>query len=47
MSEFINNSEMRKQALKDILRQIHEGKSFEEVKSGFEAAFQGVGANEI
>lgn len=47
MSEFINNSEMRKQALKDILRQIHEGKSFEEVKSGFEAAFQGVGADEI
>lgn len=38
---------MRKQALKDILRQIHEGKSFEEVKSGFEAAFQGVGADEI
>ncbi|MDD3027230.1 MAG: DUF438 domain-containing protein [Erysipelotrichaceae bacterium] len=47
MSEFINNSEMRKQALKDILRQIHEGKSFEEVKSGFAAAFHGVGANEI
>ncbi len=47
MSEFINNSELRKQALKDILRQIHEGKPFEDVKELFEQTFQGVSADEI
>lgn len=26
MSEFINNSEMRKQTIKDIIKQLHEGK---------------------
>lgn len=47
MSEFINNGVKRQQAIKDILRQIHEGKSFEEVKAEFTEAFQGVSANEI
>ena len=32
MSEFINNSEMRKQTIKDIIKQLHEGKTVEEVK---------------
>lgn len=47
MSEYINNSEARQNAIKDILKQLHEGKSVEEVKSQFEKAFQGVSASEI
>ena len=29
MSEFINNSEMRKQTIKNIIKQLHEGKTVE------------------
>ena len=47
MSEFINNSEMRKQTIKDIIKQLHEGKTVEEVKQQFEEAFEGVSASEI
>ncbi|WP_099469004.1 DUF438 domain-containing protein [Konateibacter massiliensis] len=47
MSEFINNREMRQQVIKDILKQLHEGKSVEEVKKLFEEAFDGVSATEI
>ena len=47
MSEYINNSEARQNAIKDILIQLHEGKSVEEVKSQFEDAFHGVSASEI
>ena len=47
MSEFINNSEMRQKTIKDIIRQLHEGKTAEEVKSQFEKAFHGVSASEI
>ena len=32
MSEFINNSEMRKQTIKNIIKQLHEGKTVEEVR---------------
>lgn len=47
MSEFINNSQMRQKTIKDIIRQLHEGKTVEEVKSQFEKVFHGVSASEI
>ncbi len=47
MSEYINNREMRQQAIKDIIRQLHEGKAVEEVKKQFAEAFEGVSASEI
>lgn len=47
MSEFINNREMRKNTIKDIIKQLHEGKTVEEVKNQFEKAFEGVTASEI
>lgn len=47
MSEFINNSEMRKNTLKNILRQLHEGKSVDEVKKEFQDVFGRVAASEI
>jgi hypothetical protein len=47
MGESINNREHRKKALKDIIRQLHEGKSVDEVKEEFEKTFKGVSASEI
>ena len=47
MSQEINNRERRKQAIKDTLRLLHEGKSVEEVQSIFRNAFDGVEASEI
>ena len=47
MSEFINNSEKRKQTIKNIIKQLHEGKTVEEVKQQFEEAFEDVSASEI
>ncbi|MGI6161975.1 MAG: DUF438 domain-containing protein [Christensenellales bacterium] len=47
MSEFINNREYRQKVIKDILAQLHEGKSVDDVKAQFEAAFDGVSADEI
>ena len=47
MSQEINNRELRKQAIKDMLRQLHEGKTVEEVQAQFRAAFDGVAASEI
>ena len=47
MSEHINNREIRKNAIKDIIKQLHEGKSVEMVKSQFEKMFTGVTATEI
>jgi len=47
MSEYINNRELRQQTIKDIIKQLHEGKSVEEVKEQFEKTFQGVSATEI
>ncbi len=35
MSEFINNTEKRKEIIKSVLRQLHEGKSVEQVKAEF------------
>lgn len=47
MSEYINNRELRKNTLKDIIRQLHEGKSVDEVKEQFDSVFKGVSAGEI
>ena len=47
MSEEINNREFRKKVIADLIRQLHEGKSVEEVKGQFAAAFEGVSAEEI
>lgn len=47
MSELINNREKRKNVLKDIIKQLHEGSSVEEVKELFENTFSGVSAMEI
>ncbi|SCP96952.1 DUF438 domain-containing protein [Anaerobium acetethylicum] len=47
MSELINNRELRQKAIKDIIKQLHEGKTADEVKNQFEEAFEGVSASEI
>ena len=47
MSEYINNREMRQNTIKEIIRQLHDGKTVEEVKQQFENAFEGVSASEI
>lgn len=47
MSESINNREYRKEVLKSIIRELHEGKVVDEVKEKFEKAFTGVSAMEI
>ncbi len=47
MSEYINNRELRKKTIKEIIRQLHEGKNVEEVKQQFAEVFQGVSASEI
>jgi DUF438 domain-containing protein len=47
MSEYINNREFRQQKLKELILQLHEGKSVEEVKEEFERVFGGVQAKEI
>ncbi|MGD2164689.1 MAG: DUF438 domain-containing protein [Anaerolineae bacterium] len=47
MSEAINNYTKRKQALKGIIRDLHEGKSVEDVKGQFSALLEGVGATDI
>ena len=47
MSEYINNREMRQKTIKEIIRQLHDGKTVEEVKQQFETAFEGVSASEI
>lgn len=47
MSEHINNREYRKEIIKQIIKELHDGKSVDEVKGKFEAAFKGVSATEI
>lgn len=47
MSEYINNRQMRQKTIKDIIRQLHEGKTVDEVKTQFEEVFHGVSAMEI
>ncbi len=47
MSEYINNREKRQQVLQDLIRQLHEGKSVDEVKGQFARLLQEVGASEL
>jgi hypothetical protein len=47
MSEYIDNSSGRKEDLKQIIRQLHEGRSVEEVQHEFAAMLEDVGAMDI
>lgn len=47
MSEYINNTTRRKEQIKEILKQLHAGKSVQEVKEQFAEVLAGTGANEI
>ncbi len=47
MSEVINNREYRQQALKEIIKELHQGKSAAEVKAKFAELIEGVSATEI
>ncbi|MEW6244223.1 MAG: DUF438 domain-containing protein [Bacillota bacterium] len=47
MTEIIQNREYRKRALKELIMELHEGRSVEEVRSRFEKLFKGVSAQEI
>jgi DUF438 domain-containing protein len=47
MSKEINNSEYRRETLREIIAQLHDGKSVDDVKARFEAVFDGVSADEI
>jgi len=47
MSEMINNREYRQKVLKEIIMELHNGKSVEEVKPRFEELIKGVSAAEI
>jgi len=47
MSEMINNREYRQQVLKEIIKELHSGKSVEEVKPRFEKLIQGISVQEI
>ena len=47
MSELINNREHRQEILKEVIRELHAGKSVEEVKEKFADAIEGVSPSEI
>jgi DUF438 domain-containing protein len=47
MSGEINNREIRKKVLKELIQLLHDGASVDEVKGRFAAAFDGVSAEEI
>ena len=47
MSKEINNREYRQKVIKEIIRDLHAGKSVEEVKVRFAETFDGVSAEEI
>jgi DUF438 domain-containing protein len=47
MSEYINNRSKRKEQLKEVIRQLHEGKTVEELKAQFAELLRDVGAVEI
>ncbi len=47
MSEFINNKEHRQKTIREIIRQLHDGKTVEQVKQQFEDAFHDVSASEL
>ncbi len=47
MSEIINNREYRQKILKELIMELHAGKTVEDVKSRFEELIKGVSASEI
>jgi uncharacterized protein len=47
MSEWINNVTRRKETLKSVLRQLHEGKTVEQVKAEFGALAREATSSEI
>lgn len=47
MSEKINNREYRKNVIKEIIKELHDGKTVEDVKEKFDETFKGVSASEI
>ena len=47
MSEYINNREYRQKILKDLIMELHNGKSVEEVKERFGKLIEGISATEI
>jgi DUF438 domain-containing protein len=47
MSEYIDNQTRRKEALKSVIRRLHEGETVEAVKAEFAAVLQDVGASDI
>ncbi|MGE5495245.1 MAG: DUF438 domain-containing protein [Burkholderiales bacterium] len=47
MSELINNREHRRNVLKQLIGELHNGKSVEEVKQKFAETFEGVSASEV
>lgn len=47
MSEMINNREYRQKVLKELIKELHNGKSVEEVKPRFEKLIQGISVKEI
>lgn len=47
MSELINNREFRQKILKEIIKDLHAGKTVEEVKPRFENLIKGISASEI
>lgn len=47
MSEYINNREYRQKVLKELILELHNGKSVEEVKERFGKLIEGVSATEI
>lgn len=47
MSEFINNREQKQKILKELIMELHNGKSIEEVKPRFEKLIQGVSTSDI
>jgi DUF438 domain-containing protein len=47
MAEYINNREQRRQVLEGLIRQLHEGRSVEEVKDEFARVLGEVGASEL
>jgi len=47
MSEYINNATRRKEIIKSVLRELHAGKTIDEVKADFGALAREVGTGEI
>jgi len=47
MSEYINNREYRQKVLKELIRELHEGKTVDDVKERFDKLIQGISSREI